>query len=62
MVYDFKNKALTHLTAAITSTALTLPIFPGDYSAILGGTDPIFMILRGPQYREIIKVMASFAV
>lgn len=56
MEYDFKNKALTHITAAISAVALTLPIFPGDYSSVLGGTEPIMMILRGPEYREIVKV------
>ena len=61
-IVDFKRKVFTHLIAAISSTALTIAIFPGDYGDALGGENEFYLILRSSTAREIVKVDVGASV
>lgn len=53
----FTNKAVAHISAAITAGATQIRVHDLDYSAILSAYgESVFLMLRGPVNRELIKV------
>jgi hypothetical protein len=53
----FTNKAVAHLSAAITAVATQISVHGLEYGAILSAYgDSVFLMLRGPVNRELIKV------
>jgi hypothetical protein len=53
----FTNKAVAHISAPITAEATQISVHDLEYSAILSAYgNSVFLMLRGPENRELIKV------
>ena len=63
MTIGFTHKAMAHLTAAITASALTISIQAAEYNEVLSAQgDDLYLMLRGPVNRELIKVDLSTSI
>ena len=59
MPTGFTHKAVAHLTAAILAADVQCQIYLNEYDQVLAAYDDVYLMLRGPVYRELVKVDLS---
>jgi photosystem II stability/assembly factor-like uncharacterized protein len=62
MTIGLTHKAVGHLKEAILLTATEITLILNEYEQVLAAPDDVYLMLRGPVYRELVKVDLSASV